>query len=96
MGLWVVDRETQAVLDYSDDGSIRYDDRRADHLDAPGPVPPAQWMDYHYDGIGFTLRPPPAGLVKRQALLDQLDQIIAKGSDPETLKAFAQALKDTL
>ena len=56
MGLWVVDKSTGLARDYSDDGTIRYDDRFHDHITSAAPQANTVAQDYRYDGANIILR----------------------------------------
>jgi len=86
MGLWCVERATNRIADYSDDGSIRYDETTHDMFD--GPTVGAAWPQYVYDGAVFTLRAAP----KPTAVAAALDAVTKDAAVPQSVKDALVAL----
>lgn len=96
--VWVVNRATEEVVDYSEDETLRYDDRFMDHVLVPaGAKPPGDAPTrYMRSGGVIVKKPPTQAALDLTALKAILDQMAVDSTLPQRIRDFAAALRKTL
>lgn len=92
MAVWVVRRDTNRCVDYSEDESLHYDDRYNDHVLVPAGSLPAGTSPKDYVRSGRDIVPTARLNARRNALI-ALSNAIGDATLPDTVRQAFAAVK---